>query len=106
MMQLLRSLLEGKSSRAYPAKKPVPKTRPESARAGGDYRAVSIAPGAHCHAVAKDTAGKRYLLREAPRLPLGDCTMGANCSCKFRKHEDRRDGDRRLFGESENQRWF
>jgi hypothetical protein len=105
MLQLLRSLL-GETSRECPAKKPAPSARPNPAHAGGDYRAVSLAPSIECYAAAKDVAGKRYLLREAPHLPLVDCTMPAKCSCKFRKHADRRDGDRRLFGEAETSRWF
>jgi hypothetical protein len=50
--------------------------------------------------------GKRYLLRDAPRLPLQTCTTPTNCSCKFRKNADRRDSDRRLFGSTETNRWF
>jgi hypothetical protein len=105
MIQLLRSLL-GDSPREYLAKKPAPSARPNQLNAGGDYRAVSLAPSSKCHAAAKDGAGKRYLLSEVPRLPLANCTMPANCSCKFRKHADRREGDRRLLGETETNRWF
>ena len=104
MIQLLKSLFGG-TSREF-AKKPAPSARSKAPRAGGDYRAVSIASGTECHAAAKDSAAKRYLLREAPRLPLADCTMPANCSCRFRKHADRRDGDRRVLGETETTRWF
>jgi hypothetical protein len=50
--------------------------------------------------------GKSYLLREAPRLPLQGCSAPIDCSCKFRKHADRRNGDRRLFGTGETDRWF
>jgi hypothetical protein len=105
MIQLFRSLLGG-TSREYPAKKPAPSARLKPTHAGGDYRAVSLAPSIECYAAAKDAAGKRYLMREAPHLPLVDCTMPANCSCKFRKHADRRDGDRRLLGEAKTSRWF
>jgi hypothetical protein len=52
-------------------------------------------------------AGRPYLLREAPRLPLESCTMPTNCSCKFRKNADRREKiDRRLCGSAEINRWF
>jgi hypothetical protein len=74
--------------------------------AGADYRAVSLAAGVACHAAAKDLVGKRYLMREAPRLPLPQCATPENCSCKYRKHSDRRDGDRRLLGEVETGRWY
>src|ERR1019366_7169419 len=43
MIQLLRSLLGG-SPREYLAKKPAPGARPGQLNAGGDYRAVSLAP--------------------------------------------------------------
>jgi hypothetical protein len=51
-------------------------------------------------------AGKRYLLREVPRLPLSHGSSAANCACKFRKHADRRDAERRLLGETGTYRWF
>jgi hypothetical protein len=105
MMQLLKSLL-GDSPRAHPAKKPAPGAKLKPSHAGADYRAVSLAPNGACHAIAKDVAGKRYLLREAPRLPLAACATPAACSCKFRKHADRREGDRRLLGATECTRWF
>jgi hypothetical protein len=59
-----------------------------------------------CCTAAMHARGRSYLLREAPRLPLYGCTMPTNCSCKFRKNADRRDGDRRLFGTTETNRWF
>jgi hypothetical protein len=105
MIQLFKSLLGG-TSREYCAKKPAPSATRKPAQAGGDYRAVSLAPNIECYAAAKDAADKRYLLREAPHLPLADCSMPEACSCKYRKHADRRDGDRRLFGEAETSRWF
>ena len=106
MIQLFRSLLFRTSRECVAKKRPVPNARPRPVHAGGDYRAVSLAPSIDCYAAAKDAAGKRYLLREAPHLPLAGCTMPAECSCKFRKHADRRDGDRRLLGEAETSRWF
>ncbi len=105
MIQLLKSLL-GETARESPAKKPAPGARSRPGQAGGDYRAVSIASTTECHAVVKDGTAQRYLLREAPRLPLPNCTMPASCRCRFRKHADRRDGDRRLLGATETNRWF
>jgi hypothetical protein len=32
--------------------------------------------------------------------------MPADCLCKFRKHPDRRDDDRRVFGDAATSRWF
>ena len=102
MLQLLKSLL-GESSRES-ANQPAPNASSKPSRAAVNFRAVSIASGTGCHAAGDAT--RRYLLREAPRLPLPNCAMAAKCSCKFRKHSDRRDGDRRLLGETATNRWF
>jgi hypothetical protein len=105
MLKALRALLS-KPPRDDGAKKPAPKALAKPATAGKDYRAVSVAPGMNCCAAAHDNVGKYFLLRDGPRLPLANCTMPANCSCKFKKALDRRDGDRRIFGTSETGRWF
>jgi hypothetical protein len=105
MIKVLEQLL-GKISREHPVAKPTPIARPKRSNAGGDFRAVSIAPSIMCCAAAMHGTGRLYLLREAPRLPLEACTMPTRCSCKFRKNADRRDGDRRLFGATETYRWF
>jgi hypothetical protein len=105
MIQLFRSLL-GRTSREHPAKQPASSAPRKPVQVGGDYRAVSLVPTIECYVAAKDSGAKRYLLRSAPRLPLAGCTMPTNCSCRFRKHADRRDGDRRLLGEAESSRWF
>ncbi|HEX2789004.1 MAG TPA: hypothetical protein VHN17_01105 [Steroidobacteraceae bacterium] len=109
MLQLFRSLL-GETSRDHqagkPASKPASTGRHKPPQPSVDYRAVSLAPNIMCDAVSKDVAGKRYLLREAPRLPLAGCATPASCSCKFRKHADRRNGDRRLLGMAETNRWY
>jgi hypothetical protein len=106
MIQLFRSLLGGSSHKQHAAKRPAPRTHSKPGLTGGDYRAVSLAPNIECYAAAKDVAGKRYLMREAPHLPLAGCATPEKCTCKFRKHADRRDGDRRLLGDVENTRWF
>jgi hypothetical protein len=86
--------------------KPTPFAKPKRPNSTGDFRAVEIAPSIMCCAAAMHATRRPYLLREAPRLPLEDCTMPTNCSCKFRKNADRRDCDRRLFGATETNRWF
>jgi hypothetical protein len=105
MKQLLKSLL-GAKARDNPATKPGPAARSKPTHAGRDYRAVSLAPNTTCHAATKHHAGKRYLMREAPRLPLPGCATPGTCSCRYRKHADRREADRRLFGTVETARWF
>ncbi|HEY6484071.1 MAG TPA: hypothetical protein VIY54_11165 [Steroidobacteraceae bacterium] len=116
MLKALIALLS-KAPRDDSAKKPAPNAMAKAAvktamakpaTAGKDYRAVSVAAGAKCCSAAKNILGKRYLLREGPRLPLADCTMPSNCLCKFKKAADRRDGDgdRRQIGVTETGRWF
>jgi hypothetical protein len=105
MLKGLIGLL-GKTPRNDSAQKPVPRATAPSAPAGQGYRAVSVALGIKCCLAAKNGLGKSYLARDAPRLPLMNCTMPANCSCKFKKASDRRDSERREAGTSETGRWF
>ena len=105
MIKVLEVLL-GKVSRERPAKKSMPAARPQGSTATGAFRSVAIAPSIICCREATRAAEKCYLSREAPRLPLPGCTMPAECACKFRKKLDRREGDRRLFGATETNRWF
>jgi hypothetical protein len=104
MLKELKARL-GIADRDQSPKKPAPATA-KPASAGNDYRAVSVAPGIKCCSAAKNIVGKCYLLREGPRLPLANCSMPANCSCKFKKASDRRDEDRRQLGSTETGRWF
>jgi hypothetical protein len=61
----------------------------EHIRLSNPYHAIAIHAGPkRCEAV-KPLLGKRYLSKEAPRLPLKDCTEPA-CSCHYRHHDDRR----------------
>jgi hypothetical protein len=105
MIKILEGLL-GKISGEHHAKKPAPIAGAKRSRAAGDFRSVSVEPSLICCSAALRVAGKPYLSRQAPRLPLESCTMPTSCSCKFRKNVDRREGDRRLFGAIETNRWF
>jgi hypothetical protein len=105
MIQLLKSLLGakaddscGKPAASGNARRPAAKVC--------DFRAVSLAPSLECCTATKAVASKRLLWREAPNLPLSGCTMRSDCSCKFRKHADRRDGERRLLGGQADKQWF
>ena len=62
------------------------------------YQSVSIACAGRCCAAVKALAGQRFLASNAPSLPLPSCTLGDQCKCKFQKHDDRRDDERRLVG--------
>ena len=65
-----------------------------AAAAGRRWHAVSIVVRSTACAAAQVCKGKRFLSAQAPRLPLPGCDA-AQCGCKYRHHEDRRDGPRR-----------
>jgi 2-polyprenyl-6-methoxyphenol hydroxylase-like FAD-dependent oxidoreductase len=111
MIQLLKSLFGEAAQKALQKdtdskRATAPKPKPKPAHVDGDYRAVSLVPCSGCHSATRQSAGKRFLLREAPRLPLAGCAQPDQCTCKFRKHPDRREADRRLFGAAETGRWY
>ena len=61
----------------------------ENIRLTNPWHAVAVQPGPkRCKAV-EALAGNRYLSKDAPNLPLRDCTE-PQCSCRYRHHEDRR----------------
>ena len=59
-----------------------------------EFHAVSIQPGIRCCHQARALQGQRFLSREAPPLPLKNCTCGS-CTCHYEHHEDRRARPRR-----------
>lgn len=61
------------------------------------WKAVVIVPGDLACAAAKESSGKRFLARSAPRLPLAECTNQDRCKCKYQHYGDRR-SDRRRAG--------
>jgi hypothetical protein len=105
MIDLLKSLLSSKSGEGR-GRNPASRAAAKPAVSASDFRAVSLAPSLECCAATKGAASRRYLWREAPRLPLAGCEMGSNCSCRFIKHSDRREGDRRLLGCNSTKQWF
>jgi hypothetical protein len=58
------------------------------------WHAVVIAAPASACAAAQACKGKRYLSRDAPRLPLAECDTH-QCDCKYRHFADRRGPPRR-----------
>ena len=58
------------------------------------YHAVTIAVGPRSCAGAKSLQERRFLSREAPKLPLANCDL-LNCECRYIHHADRRRGPRR-----------
>lgn len=70
--------------------------QPSDVRDTGDatYHAVSIKFEANACDAAKEMAGRRFLSRAAPRLPLPECNA-LECRCRFAHHDDRRRGKER-----------
>ncbi|HSQ69592.1 MAG TPA: hypothetical protein VLM41_05865 [Steroidobacteraceae bacterium] len=58
------------------------------------HHAVGIVPGPRACSEVRQLVGRRFLSREAPRLPLRDCDR-PDCSCRYEHYEDRRRGPRR-----------
>jgi hypothetical protein len=68
---------------------------PEPKRVGGRFGGVEIRlRGGACDA-ARALEGQRFLAKDAPALPLSDCTA-AQCTCSFTKLSDRRTDGRRI----------
>jgi hypothetical protein len=59
------------------------------------WHAVSIVTGRWCCEAARHVLGSRYLSREAPRLPLAECSAAEHCTCLYKHHGDRRGVPRR-----------
>ncbi|MFN2289358.1 MAG: hypothetical protein ABR578_13590 [Chromatocurvus sp.] len=72
--------------------------RREIVATGEPYEAVSVVPGLEACPAARELRNHRFLIGEAPTLPLADCTS-TNCTCRLRQFTDRRHesefGDRR-----------
>jgi hypothetical protein len=63
------------------------------------WHAVTIVAGSGACAACTALGKRRFLSKEAPRLPLADCTSPARCKCAYRHHKDRRDVPRRWADE-------
>jgi hypothetical protein len=59
------------------------------------WHAVHVAPGKGACPAAIALGKRRFLAKEAPRLPLPDCTSPDKCTCSYRHHKDRRSTPRR-----------
>jgi hypothetical protein len=77
----------------------VKKAPPGNSSATGTHKmwhAVSVACGISVCEAALKVRQVRFLSREAPLLPLPDCTAPAGCRCTYKHHPDRRTGPRRM----------
>ncbi len=86
-----KSLLEGLLARFSPRKEP-----PAATGRLRPFQAISIYRGLICCDMARKFSEHRFLVRDAPPLPLAGCSMGKKCQCKYIKHQDRRSEPRRL----------
>ena len=58
------------------------------------FHAVTIAAGPRACEAARRLRNQRFLSRDAPPLPLKDCSC-SNCECRYEHHDDRRQLGRR-----------
>ena len=80
-------------SRAAPARaRAASADRANKLGASTQYQAVSIMTPKACCGDARELEGKRYLVHEAPKLPLVSCDVNA-CKCGYMRYPDRRDED-------------
>lgn len=61
------------------------------------FHSVSVVNNGNGCEKANALSGKRFLSKEAPELPMEECTQ-ANCLCRYQHHQDRRQfgHDRRI----------
>jgi hypothetical protein len=59
------------------------------------WRAVSVVPAGSACDAALLLRGRRFLTRDAPRLPLPACNRQNECQCRYQHLPDRRGGSRR-----------
>jgi hypothetical protein len=61
------------------------------------YKAVSVVAkkGQCCEAVL-EYVGKRFLASEVTTLPIDACDRYAQCQCRYKKWDDRRQDERRF----------
>ena len=90
--QAKKSLLEGLLARFSDRKEPPAVSGPLR-----PFQAISIYRGMTCCEMARKFSDHRFLVRDAPPLPLAGCSMGKSCQCKYIKHRDRRAEPRRLM---------
>ncbi|GIU07958.1 hypothetical protein [Shewanella glacialipiscicola] len=65
-----------------------------------NFHSVSIVNDGHCCEQITAISGKRFLSKDAPEIPMEDCTV-TNCQCRYQHYDDRRQlgNDRRIgFG--------
>jgi len=71
-------------------------TKPHASQAH-HFHSVSIVNDGSCCKQVETFSGKRFLSKDAPEIPMEECTM-THCQCRYQHHEDRRQigNDRRV----------
>jgi len=100
---LLKGLIASKSAARAANTRPggvTKKTAKNAVPTRLPYHAVSCRSGAGSCEAVEEINGHRFLVEDAPQLPLDACTK-ERCKCKYLHHQDRRDDDggrRALYG--------
>jgi hypothetical protein len=96
----LRGESEPKSNSSVPKRNPKPTAKPEQKQVRRNYKSASIHPGENCCQAIREFGKTRFLVEEAPRLPLERCDRIGECLCKYDNYPDRRNGDdrRNVYG--------
>ena len=74
--------------------KPVVRPSTETRLKSNPFHAVAVSCPKNACAAARKLEAKRFLAKEAPPLPMPNCTA-KNCGCRFTHYADRRDEQRR-----------
>ena len=67
---------------------------PETHQKSNPFHAVTVRFRKDACDAVRQLEAKRFLAKEAPRLPLPNCTA-KNCGCRFVHYDDRRGEERR-----------
>jgi hypothetical protein len=59
------------------------------------FKGAAINPCENSCEASKALAGQRFLVEQAPRLPLEACDRLATCACRYHKYPDRRQDEER-----------
>ena len=81
------------ASARFPVRSPTPGGTSGSHRS--PFSAVEIRPMKQACESAREASGERYLVAEAPLLPLARCDRREACDCRYLHFSDRRRGPRR-----------
>jgi len=91
---LILSFLLFRRTTATTKKRPPRSNRRGKVQPDSQFHAVSLKLSSTACEAANEIEGKRFLSREAPRIPLLECDVPA-CKCHFIHHNDRRVHDDR-----------